>query len=465
MKKMLFAAAGCIILGMASCVQQNQEQKEQVTVTVSLQESSQADGLQLYVYPLGIGYEDDSPMQALPDGSYCQTMPSAPQGMYSMVCVDGTSQYTMPLFFMATRDTVSLLVNLEGECPSALITSAFSDRREKSVADASMEALNSFNSLYYSLSRKIWTEARTMDVQGLKDMISEYESLKDEIAGNRKVSDQVKAYVRIWSYLQSFESCTVFNRMNGNKVNISGTEDALLDQPYTVLDSEYALLHQSALGTASQSIPKGTLDERLRYIRDNYSNAAMREGLQRSVLNSFIRNFNFSNGYEQGLEALNAAQNTYGFDRSYIDAFMERIASTPGAPFPDVELADTDGNAVSIDKFHGKYIYIDLWASWCIPCCKEVPYLQELEKDMKGSDVVFVSISVDESEQAWRDRMSELDMHGNQLWNRDGKLCDKLNVSGIPHFLIYDRDGKLHTYSAQRPSSGHALRDILDNLK
>ena len=460
MKKNLLAVAGCIVLGMTSCQQPNQEQKEQVTVMVSLSEDSQTDDLQLFVYPLGIDYDDDSPMQALPDGSYSQTMPTAPLGMYSMVCVKGTSQYSLPLSFMAVQDTVCLSVNLEGECPSAQILSGFGDRRAKAIADAGMDALNSFNALYYSLSRKVWTDAQSMDVQGLKDMISEYGSLEKEIAGNRKVSADVKEYVKVWSYLQSFESCTVFKRMNGSKVNIFGTDDAMLCRPDAILDSEYALLHQSALNTASQAIPKGTLDERLKYICDNYSTAAVREGLQRNVLNSFIRNFNFSNGYEQGLEVLNAAQSTYGIDQSFIDAFMERVSSTPGAPFPDIELVNADGERVSIDMFRGKYVYVDLWASWCIPCCKEVPYLQALEREMSGSDVVFVSISIDESEQAWRGKMSELGMHGNQWWNSDGKLCDKLNVSGIPHFLIYGPDGKLHTYSAPRPSAGDALKKL-----
>ena len=457
----------CALIASASCQSKlDQEQKDQVTVNISLTENvTDAVDMQLFVYPLGIEYDDNTPMQAISDGTYSQTIPTAPEGMYSMVCVKGTSQYSLPLYFMAVSDTVGFNVNLEGDCPSAMIMPIGNDRRLNASAQAGMNALNRFNALYYSLSRKIWTEAQSMNVQELKDMISEYVSLERQTARDRKVSDNVKQYVRIWSYLQQFESCSVFNRMNNDKVDIFNGDDALLCQPHMVLDSEYALLHQATPSTAAQAIPKGTLDERLNYISSNYSNDGMREVLQRSVLNSYIRNYNFSGGYEEGLESLTAAKDTYGIGQSYIDAFMERVSSTPGAPFPNVGLIDTDGNTVTIDKFRGKYVYVDLWASWCIPCCKEVPYLQKLEKDMKGSNVVFVSISVDESQQAWRDKMAELDMHGNQLWNNDNKLCDRLNVSGIPHFLIYDKEGRLHTYSAQRPSSGDALKNILTQLE
>ena len=459
--------SSCILAAFASCQSgQNQEQKKQVTVNISLSEdSSSASDMQLFVYPLGIDYDDNTPMQATLDGTYSQTIPTAPEGMYSMVCVKGSSQYSLPLFFMAVKDTIGFNVNLEGDCPSAMIMPIGNDRRQNASAQADMNALNRFNALYYNLSRKIWTEAQSMNVQELKDMISEYSSLEQQTARDRKISDNVKQYIRIWSYLQQFESCSVFNRMNNDKVDIFNGNDALLCQPHMVLDSEYALLHQATPSTAAQAIPKGTLHERLKYISDNYSNDGMREVLQRSVLNSFIRSYNFSGGYEDGLESLTAAKDAYGIDQSYIDAFMERVSSTPGAPFPNVGLVDTDGNAVTIDKFRGKYVYVDLWASWCIPCCKEVPYLQKLENDMKGSNVVFVSISVDESQQAWRDKMAELDMHGNQLWNNDNKLCDRLNVSGIPHFLIYDKKGRLHTYSAQRPSSGDALKIILTQLE
>lgn len=455
-------AALCILsLVSASCRQQPETNKyQQVTVTVSMQDGSQTDDMQLFIYPLGLEYDDDTPMKACSDGTFSQSIPSAPRGLYSMVYIKGTAQYSLPVFFMATQDSIGLELCVEGECPTAQIACNY--RHSSSHAVSSMDALNRFNALYYSLSRKIWTEAESMDVQGLKDMISEYCNLEKSISGDRKVSESVKGYIKVWSYLQSFESCTVFNRLNGQKVDIFSGQNALLCPPHKVLDSEFALFHQAAPGTAAQAVPKGGLDGKLGYVNDHYTNEEMRASLQRNILNSYIRSYSFSNGYEDGLETLNAAKDAYGIDQSYIDAFMERVSSTPGAPFPNVTLVNSDGETVSIDMFRGKYVYVDLWASWCIPCCKEVPYLQALEREMRGSDIVFVSISVDESESAWREKMSELGMHGNQWRNSDDRLCDKLNVSGIPHFLIYDRDGKLHTYNAPRPSSGSAfLKELL----
>ena len=55
-------------------------------------------------------------------------------------------------------------------------------------------------------------------------------------------------------------------------------------------------------------------------------------------------------------------------------------------------------------------------------------------------------------------------MHGNQLHDRDGKLSQILNVGGIPFFVVYDKEGKLHTYGALRPSSGFHLKQYLRDL-
>lgn len=456
----------------ASCndSQQNAGMKEEITVTV--QTDTDTDGISLYLYPLGVESDENTSMSALTGKTLIQTIPTAPSGLYEMVCVKETSQYMMPLYIDGTQDSVLLSVRLDTDCPVIqMLPSDESSANLKTVelSNANLDALNSFNALYYTQSREVWTNAANMSEADIRSMITKYEELALQSGKSRSVTDNVKDYIRIWAYLQSVESGNVFNRMNSASLPLfrenGANSNALLDDPQTVLDSPVAPLHQSALNVASQAIPKGSLESKLEYIAANYSDETMRSGLQRIVLNSFIRNYNYAAGFQNGLDALTSAKDKYDIDDSFIESFRDRFSAIPGAPFPEVELIDTEGSSVSIDQFRGKFIYIDLWASWCGPCCKEVPYLQALEKELKNDDnIVFVSISTDSGEQPWRDKMSQLDMHGNQWLNTDGKLCDRLNVSGIPHFLIYDREGKLHTYDAPRPSSGSALKAILQKL-
>jgi thiol-disulfide isomerase/thioredoxin len=115
-------------------------------------------------------------------------------------------------------------------------------------------------------------------------------------------------------------------------------------------------------------------------------------------------------------------------------------------------------------SFRGKYVYIDMWASWCGPCTKEVPHLKKLEEELKNENVVFLSISIDKKVEPWLNKMNALDMHGNQWISTDNKIAEVLNVKGIPFFLIYDKEGKLYIYNAPRPSSGDTLKLLLENL-
>jgi hypothetical protein len=61
--------------------------------------------------------------------------------------------------------------------------------------------------------------------------------------------------------------------------------------------------------------------------------------------------------------------------------------------------------------------------------------------------------------------MAELGLHGHQLIDKNNSLGDALNVSAVPFFVIYDKEGKLHTYRAMRPSRGELLKNFLENLK
>ena len=83
---------------------------------------------------------------------------------------------------------------------------------------------------------------------------------------------------------------------------------------------------------------------------------------------------------------------------------------------------------------------------------------------MEGSNVEFVSISIDSTKAPWLKKAEQLKLHGNQLWNSDENLPKRLNVRGIPHFMIYGPDGTLHTYKATRPSDP-ATKELLQSLK
>ncbi len=452
-----------IVLALAFCGLCTKAVAQQTTIHL---QPADTTGMQLFLYAID---NDDStePMERTGALDWRQETKRSEVGMYNLVYVSTAlqAQYSTPLYFEGALPSELNLQMVDG-CPRLTALPAGKKKADKEKAERTnhqLDAIFAFNQVYYKLSREVWTQAQRMTPEDLRTMLKTYDEAQQAVAGDEAIGQSLKEYMDVWTYLLKSEAVTVYNRYHTDAP--VKAQEALGCTAQQKLDRPMALLHQSALNTAAQDLPKGTLLERMAYIADNYKCAEMKAGIQHIVAESFIRSYKFDKGYQQGLDLLQEATEKYGLDAKYAAKFRERIAAVPGAAFPDVKLIDADGNEVSLAKFKGKYVYIDLWASWCVPCVKEVPFLQELEKSLQNQDVVFVSISTDSSEKPWRSRMEALKMHGNQWLNTDGKLCDKLNVSGIPHFLIYDKEGHLHTYNAPRPSTGEQLKGILENLK
>ena len=124
-----------------------------------------------------------------------------------------------------------------------------------------------------------------------------------------------------------------------------------------------------------------------------------------------------------------------------------------GEPIAEVEMTDTTGNKVQFADFKGKWIYIDVWATWCNPCIAEIPVLKELEEKFREQDIVFMSISVDTKQEPWKKMVIEKELKGVQVWaGQNAILKDFYKVYGIPRFMIFDPEGNIYQASAERPS-------------
>ena len=96
---------------------------------------------------------------------------------------------------------------------------------------------------------------------------------------------------------------------------------------------------------------------------------------------------------------------------------QEKKELKEGDQAPTFKYLDINGKEVSLSDLKGKYVYIDVWATWCGPCQYELPHLKELEKKMHGKKIVFVSISCDKDKAAWEKMVKEQGLGGVQLHN------------------------------------------------
>nr|WP_320120420.1 TlpA disulfide reductase family protein [uncultured Marinifilum sp.] len=125
-----------------------------------------------------------------------------------------------------------------------------------------------------------------------------------------------------------------------------------------------------------------------------------------------------------------------------------------GMPSPKfVDYENCAGGTSSLDDFKGKYVYIDVWATWCGPCRGEIPHLQKVEHKYHGKNIEFVSISVDQDKDKWKKMVTDKELGGVQLIASDKQFTDAYAITGIPRFILIDPAGKIVSKSAPRPSN------------
>lgn len=124
----------------------------------------------------------------------------------------------------------------------------------------------------------------------------------------------------------------------------------------------------------------------------------------------------------------------------------------PGQPAIDFELTTVDGDVKRLSDFKGKYIYVDLWATWCGPCIQESPAFEALGQKLKGEDIVFLPISTDADKKVWHDYLDKNKKELAQYHSTDKMLSEGWDIKFIPRFLLIDKDFKIVDAYASRPS-------------
>ena len=127
-----------------------------------------------------------------------------------------------------------------------------------------------------------------------------------------------------------------------------------------------------------------------------------------------------------------AARPTLGLDRSHA-----------GSPAPDSAFEDPDGAPASLADFRGKPLLLNLWATWCAPCIKELPTLDALAQ-REGERLQVVTLSEDMAGRAKVESfLAKRQFAGLEAWlDPEMKMMGALKVATLPTTILYDSEGK-----------------------
>jgi thiol-disulfide isomerase/thioredoxin len=165
----------------------------------------------------------------------------------------------------------------------------------------------------------------------------------------------------------------------------------------------------------------------------------------------------FKEGINQGLE---------GLKQYYMQTLANKKMNNTPSPLFDYE--NHKGGKTSLESLKGKYVYVDVWATWCGPCRVEIPHLKELEKQFHDKKIEFVSISVDTQKdyEKWKNFVTKEELSGVQLFadnNFNSDFIKAYAINSIPRFILIDPNGVILDADAARPSNPK-LKEQLNTL-
>lgn len=146
--------------------------------------------------------------------------------------------------------------------------------------------------------------------------------------------------------------------------------------------------------------------------------------------------------------------------------------SSPRAALPEVSFADGDGRPIRLSDFRDKTILLNIWATWCPPCRKEMPALERLQGMLGGPAFEVVALSIDAGgATAVKSFYEELDIRKLRVYvDPTTRASSELNVIGLPTTLLIDARGreigrKIGPAEWDSPEVVKAIRKYLDAPK
>lgn len=145
------------------------------------------------------------------------------------------------------------------------------------------------------------------------------------------------------------------------------------------------------------------------------------------------------------------------FKKELTEKYNKLKTLAKGNPSPKFNYENHKGGTTSLDDLKGKFVYIDVWATWCGPCIGEIPFMKEVEKKYHGKNIEFVSISIDEKKDydKWKKFVKQKEMGGIQLYADNAwqsQFVKDYAIDGIPRFILIDPNGTIVSGDAPRPS-------------
>ena len=135
------------------------------------------------------------------------------------------------------------------------------------------------------------------------------------------------------------------------------------------------------------------------------------------------------------------------------------------APLPRVTLRTFDGDSATFQQYRGKALLVNFWASWCVPCQRELPELKAYYQTLDSDYVEFLAISADETPEIGRSFIEPFALPF-PLFYGGAEMQERFHFIGLPYTLLVDARGRIveEIYGFGSPETWQHLKDTLEGL-
>jgi thiol-disulfide isomerase/thioredoxin len=325
------------------------------------------------------------------------------------------------------------------------------------------------------------TEVYLLDEAVYKAKMTEIKKASDQLLDDAKeISDDFKVKGKKYNnyaYLANIEKYQLYHshyaklkdfKVSGDFLNelqgmdYNNEEDFVASPDYKNLVTNY-YTHKG-----DELAEKDTILNEIAFLKTvgEISNETIKNEL---IYNGSKNNITYTDDLENFYNEFKSVSTNEEHIKEITESYNKLKTVAKGQPSPKfVGYENFAGGTTSLDDLKGKFVYVDVWATWCGPCKAEIPALKEVEAKYHGKNIEFVSISVDaeKAHDKWRKMIEDDELKGIQLfadksWNSD--FVNGYLIKGIPRFILIDPNGNIVSSNAPRPSSPKLIEMFDEN--
>jgi len=417
----------------------------------------------------GINFSKKIPLQA--NGTFADTLELPYDGMYYLLLSDEKSYYV----YLENGFSLNLETKSDDFINSMKFTGVGQDEnnyliQKNKVIEAKYGDQSNFENVL-----KIYTDEEAVFLENIKNIKkSMLEKLTASAIKNEKFIKNEKKEIDILA-LKYYEQYAPYHGYAiNNKEYKTGEGFPKAGDDFDMNDEEtfkHSYSYRNLISGIFQRIIYGTpSDDKTPFDKGMDKLKTIKSKVIRSELAKNLV-------YEMNLAATNIDSVYKGLMENSTDSVFNKETTlkyetlkklVKGSPSPTFDYENVNGGKTSLESLKGKFVYIDVWATWCGPCIAEIPALKEVEKEYHGKNIEFVSISIDDKKdyEKWKKMVADKELKGIQLfadndWKSD--FVKKYAIDGIPRFILIDTEGKIVNADAPRPS-GEKLKELLTEV-